>query len=103
MRKAKILMYGDLAGYLVEEEKGKIYRFRYAEGYHGDPVSLTIPVGTADVVFDRFPPIFDGLLPEGMQLDALVRRYKIDHGDLFGQLMLVGDDLAGALSVKEDA
>ena len=51
--------------------------------------------------FDRFPPAFEGLLPEGIQLEAMLRRYKLDRSDLFGQLIIAGQDLVGALTVKE--
>ncbi len=101
MRKANVFVNGILAGVLAEEERGRKYRFHYIDDYRGDPVSLTIPVGRSVTEFDRFPPFLDGLLPEGMQLDALVRKKKIDNGDLFAQLVQVGGDLVGAVSVEE--
>ena len=103
MRKANIFVNGALAATLIEEERGRKYLFRYTDGYQGDPVSLTLPVGSSEIVFDRFPPFFDGLLPEGMQLDALVRKQKIDNGDMFAQLVKVGGDLVGAITVQEVA
>lgn len=103
MRKANIFVNGALAAVLIEEERGRKYLFRYMDGYQGDPVSLTLPVGRSEIVFDRFPPFFDGLLPEGMQLDALVRKQKIDNGDMFAQLIMVGGDLVGAITVEEVA
>jgi serine/threonine-protein kinase HipA len=51
--------------------------------------------------FDSFPPFFDGLLPEGYQLDGLLKFAKIDRNDLFAQLVTVGDDLVGNVTVKE--
>lgn len=101
MRKANVFVNGILAGVLAEEERGRKYRFHYIDDYGGDPVSLTIPVGRFVTEFDRFPPFLDGLLPEGMQLDALVRKKKIDNGDFFAQLVQVGGDLVGAVSVEE--
>jgi serine/threonine-protein kinase HipA len=50
--------------------------------------------------FDSFPPFFDGLLPEGIQLESLLRRRKIDRGDLFAQLVAVGADLVGVVTVE---
>jgi serine/threonine-protein kinase HipA len=47
-----------------------------------------------------FPPFFDGLLPEGSQLDALLKIKKIDRTDYFGQLMAVGADLVGDVIVE---
>ena len=62
-----------------------------------------MPVAQAVHEFDRFPPAFEGLLPEGIQLEAMLRRYKLDRSDLFGQLIVTGQDLVGSLTVKEIA
>ena len=101
MRKANLFVNGILAGVLTEEERGRKYLFRYVDEYRGDPVSLTVPAGRSVTEFDRFPPFLEGALPEGMQLDALVRKKKIDNSDLFAQLVQVGGDLVGAVSVEE--
>jgi serine/threonine-protein kinase HipA len=100
MRKAEIYQMGTKAGVLEELEHGR-WRFTYAENYSGSPVSLTMPVSQTTCEFDKFPPALEGLLPEGPQLEALLRRSKLDRGDFFGQLMEVGQDLVGALIVKE--
>lgn len=102
MRRAKICVHGQLAGYLSELERGKRYRFEYLEHYRGDPVSLRLPTTQAVYEFDRFPPFFDGLLPEGVQLDALLRQEKLDRDDCFSQLVIVGGDLVGAVTVEEE-
>ena len=73
----------------------------YSESYSGEPVSLTMPVAQTVHEFDRFPAAFEGLLPEGIQLEAMLRRYKLDRSDLFGQLIVAGQDLVGSLTVKE--
>ena len=44
---------------------------------------------------------FEGLLPEGMMLEALLRKYKIDRNDYFGQIIMVGQDVVGAVTVEE--
>jgi serine/threonine-protein kinase HipA len=92
-----------MAGRLLEAERGTRYRFAYDAGYDGPPVSLTLPVGSGERVFDRFPPFFEGLLPEGGHLDSLLRLRKLDRDDLFGQLVVVGADLVGAVTVEEEA
>ncbi len=76
------------------------WRFTYSPGYDGVPVSLTMPVCSEPYEFDQFPPVFEGLLPEGVQLEALLRKHKIDRHDAYGQLMVVGGDLVGSLVVK---
>lgn len=101
MRKARVYNFGVYAGDLIEEEKKKNYRFIYRPEYTGAPVSLTMPVGKQEYEFENFPPFFEGLLPEGMQLDALLRRTKTDRDDLFTQLVLVGEDLVGSVTVEQ--
>jgi serine/threonine-protein kinase HipA len=101
MRKAKVYMHDRLAGVLVEVEKNQRYRFSYLENYDGPAISLTLPVAQKDYEFTGFPPFFDGLLPEGFQLEALLRKRKIDRNDLLGQLLIVGQDLVGAVTVVE--
>jgi len=101
MRRAEVFLHGRLAGHLVELERGRKYRFEYLAHYRGDPVSLRLPTAQASYEFDRFPPFFDGLLPEGAQLEALLRQEKLDRNDFFGQLVAVGGDLVGAVTVEE--
>jgi serine/threonine-protein kinase HipA len=101
MRTAKVFVKGFEAGILTEIEPGKKYRFLYYEEYNGYPVSLTMPVDHKQFDFDTFPSFFDGLLPEGIQLEGLLNIRKIDRDDCFSQLMAVGEDLVGAVTVKE--
>ncbi len=100
MRKAEIYQQGILAGVLEESDR-RHYQFTYVSGYQGEPVSLALPVRTEAYQFDRFPPVFEGLLPEGVQLEALLRIHKVDKSDLFQQLLIVGQDVVGSLTVRE--
>jgi serine/threonine-protein kinase HipA len=70
-------------------------------GYHGERISLALPVREAPYEFDQFPPVLEGLLPEGLSLEAMLRQYKIDKQDLFKQLVTVGEDVVGSLTIKE--
>lgn len=101
MRTAEVYMHNKLAGYLTEVERNKKYKFTYDDNYNGDPISLTMPVEFKEFIFNSFPPFFDGLLPEGIQLDGLLRFKKIDKDDYFSQLIATGADLVGAVSVEE--
>ena len=103
MRTADVLVHGRPAGRLAEEDSGRAYAFTYGPGYDGPPVSLTLPVRAEPYRFDRFPPFFDGLLPEGWQLEALLRRAKLDRHDRMGQLLAVGADTVGAVTVVPPA
>lgn len=44
---------------------------------------------------DNLPAFFAGLLPEGVRLDALVRRAKTSRSDMFTLFMHVGDETIG--------
>lgn len=100
MRKACVAVNGVQAGLLEELPDGK-YQFTYFDNYHGAPVALTMPLTKNSYNFAKFPPFFEGLLPEGMMLEALLRKYKIDSNDYFGQLLMVGQDVVGAVTVEE--
>ena len=101
MRKAKIYFNGSEAGILTEREGEKAYVFEYLDGYTGPNISLTIKVSQKRHEFNTFPPFFDGVLPEGPRLEALLRQAKLDRTDYFGQLITVGADLIGAITVEE--
>lgn len=101
MRKAKVFVDCVESGVLTELEFAKKYRFEYLEGYNGKAVSLTLPLSQQIYEFDNFPPFFDGLLPEGYQLEGLLKIRKVDRNDYFAQLMAVGSDLIGIITVKE--
>jgi serine/threonine-protein kinase HipA len=101
MRKAEVFVQGMRAGILEEIQLRSTYRFTYDAEYSGPPISLTMPIEKRDYEFDRFPPLFEGLLPEGYNLDALLRACKIDRDDLFSQLVAVGGDTVGAITVRE--
>ena len=99
LRRAEIFQSGILAGYLEESHDGG-WSFAYVDGYAEIPISLTLPVRREPYVFTAFPAVFDGLLPEGEQLQALLKKQKIDRNDCFTQLVTVGQDLVGSLSAS---
>lgn len=99
MREARVLVHGRPAARLTEDAARRRYELAYDPGYDGPPVSLALPRRGEPYVFEGFPPFFDGLLPEGAQLEALLRASKLDRNDLLGQLLAVGRDLVGAVSV----
>lgn len=101
MRKAKVFNFGIYAGDLIELEKGEKYQFNYADDYGGSPISLTLPIKQKEYVFNEFPPFFEGLLPEGIQLDALLRQTKIDRNDFFSILLITGKDVVGSVTLEE--
>jgi len=101
MRKAKVFVNNSEAGTLTEVNFPKLYRFEYLPDYSDSPVSLTMSDKNKIYEFDTFPSFFDGLLPEGFQLDGLLKFGKIDHNDKFSQLIAVGTDMVGNVTIKE--
>jgi serine/threonine-protein kinase HipA len=99
MRQARIFVHEHEAGILCELDD-KTYEFSYLDDYNGPPVSLTMPVLEKKYVFSEFPTFFEGLLPEGILLEALLRHAKLDKKDYFGQLLYVGDDVVGAVRIE---
>ncbi len=101
MRIADVFFNNITAGQLTQMDKEGKYSFSYAPNYTGPHISVTMPVRSEAYQFDSFPPFFDGLLPEGFQLEALMRQRKLDRNDRFGQLLQIGADTVGAVTVKE--
>ncbi len=99
MRSANIWVNEQFAGVLTEISVND-YRFSYNDDYQGAPVSLTMPVTQKVYEYQGLPSFFEGLLPEGLMLEALLRRCKLDKKDYFGQLLAVGNDVVGAVTIK---
>jgi len=101
MKQAEVRVHDRRAGVLIEIDPGRAYEFHYDDTYGGAPVSLTMPIDRRIYRFTCFPPFFEGLLPEGYNLEALLRICKIDRYDLWRQLMTVGADTVGAVTIFE--
>jgi len=99
MRTVEVYVGKHLAGLLTESD-AKRYSFEYLPDYVDSPVSYTMPVTQRRYEFETFPPFFEGLLPEGYNLDALLMKQKIDRNDYFSQLLAVGEDMVGDVTVK---
>ncbi len=102
MQSAKIFINNIYAGRLIEKENQLGFSFKYEVSYKGPPISLTMPVEKISFDFKTFPPFFDGLLPEGLQLEALLRQAKLDRNNYLGQLIAVGRDPVGAVSIYKE-
>ena len=100
-KKAKVFVGTEVAGFLEEVNYKTSYKFSYLEGYKGPPISLTMPISQKEYYFEGFPPFFDGLLPEGIMLEALLKKKKIDRNDHMSQLLVVGHDMVGNVTVEE--
>ena len=102
MKKAKVFVDGVLAGLLLEIEKSRSYEFHYLDTYQGPSISLTMPLTQKIYAFDSFPAFFEGFLPEGLMLEALLKKRKLSEDDRFEQLLVVGKELVGNVTVERD-
>ncbi len=100
MKQANVFVNGVYAGDLKEIAKGREYQFAYRSGYEGEAVSLTMPIHQQIYTFDKFPPFFEGLLPEGAMLAALLKKRKLDADDYFEQLLCIGQEVVGNVTIE---
>lgn len=100
MRRAQVLVNNEIAAVLIEHST-RSYELVYEKSYTGAPISLTLPRRNESYQFNSFPTFFEGLLPEGIMLQSLLKTKKIDKNDYFSQLVVVGLDLIGGLTIKE--
>lgn len=104
MKKAKVYMHNELAGFLTETTEG--YTFLYDSGYLASPapkpVSLTLPLQDKPFVNRNLFPFFDGLIPEGWLLDIAEKNWKLNARDRMGLLLACCRDCIGAVSIEED-
>ena len=104
MRKAKVYMHNELAGYLTESEEGYsfVYDTKYLTGALAKPVSLTLPLQDKPHVSRTMIPFFDGLIPEGWLLEIAEKNWKLNARDRMGLLLACCRDCVGAVSIEED-
>lgn len=104
MRKAKVYMYNELAGFLTESEDGYSFKYdvNYLKGSVVKPVSLTLPLQDKPFVSKTMFPFFDGLIPEGWLLEIAEKNWKLNARDRMGLLLACCRDCIGAVSIEED-
>lgn len=98
--RCEVLMHSIPAGFL-EKQPGGITEFQYHESYGGPPVSVTLPVRDEPYRFSGVPPFFDGLLPEGTNLEMLLAQHELDVDEIISQLTAVGSNMIGAVTIRK--
>lgn len=103
MRKAKVKIEEQVAGWLTQDEAG--YHFQYDEAYLAGPqalpVSLTLPLKSETYTSPVLFPFFDGLIPEGWLLMVVEKNWKLNPRDRMGLLLVCCKDCIGAVSVEQ--
>ncbi len=104
MRKAKVYMHNELAGFLMESEDGYSFKYdvNYLYGSEVKPISLTLPLQEKSFVSKTMFPFFDGLIPEGWLLEIAQKNWKLNARDRMGLLLACCRNCIGAVSIEED-
>ena len=101
MKRAKVYVGNNLAGFLTEDDLG--YEFRYDSDYLTTKgtiaVSLTLPLSAKPFRDKVLFPFFDGLIPEGWLLDIAEQSWKISARDRFSLLLACCKDCIGNVSI----
>lgn len=106
---AQVLRDRTRVGTLMRTTHGAVFEYDRDWLEQRDPaeegIALHLPY--AQRRFETFGvnlhPFFAGLLPEGLRLEAVLRRTKTSVDDLFSILIATGRDLVGDVSVIADA
>jgi serine/threonine-protein kinase HipA len=94
---AQVFLYGEFVGSLHKEAHA--YSFQYQQDYHGQPLSLSLPVSDTPYTLPHLHPFFASLVAEGWLKNKMCRSQHIAHDDLFTLLINNGDDLIGAVKI----
>jgi serine/threonine-protein kinase HipA len=110
MKQGLVLQGRVLAGRIERSTRGAIFEYdadfledaRAARQERGIAYGLPIEGKRVETLGTNLHPFFAGLLPEGIRLDALVRRVKTSRDDLLSLLMEAGADCIGDVHVVPD-
>ena len=99
-RIAHVYFEDRLAGVLTERQDE--YQFRYDTLYlvDGTPLSFNLPLQHEPFEGHSLFPFFENLVSEGWLRKLQSQQQKVDESDRFGLLLLNGQDLVGAVTVK---
>ncbi len=106
---AVVLRGSEVAGRIRRTDLGAVFEYdpSLREAKHPtweQGIAYRLPYGLARVetLGTNVHPFFAGLLPEGLRLEALVRRVKTSRDDLLSLLVDAGADCVGDISVVLD-
>ena len=90
------------AGLLIQHGQ-KSYSFQYDTQYiaTGLPIAFRLPLQKESFHSETLFPFFENLASEGWLLHLQSTQQKIDERDTFSLLIANGEDLVGAISLKE--
>ena len=103
-RIAYVFYNGHRAGTLTKTEE-KQFCFQYDSDYlaFGAPLAFRLPLQREEFRSDALFPFFENLASEGWLKQIHSTQQKIDERDAFSLLLHNGEDLVGAVTLKEEA
>ncbi|NPD82035.1 phosphatidylinositol kinase [Prevotella sp. PINT] len=103
MRSANIFYKDLLAGTLIENDEGYIFKYstEYLTSKGAKAISLTLPLQEEAYKSHVLFPFFDGLILEGWLLDVALRSMDISILDRMSLLLTCCKDCIGAVSVVQ--
>jgi len=90
------------AGELLFDSQKQQYIVEYYPQYTNEPVSFTMPKERAPYCYDFLPPFFEGLLPEGPQLEWALEHCGGEGEPRFQILQQAGRDTVGNVQVGDN-
>lgn len=104
MKSLSVFMNGYLVGQLIQEKSGaNIFRYdsRWLNTSGARPVSLSMPLRTAEYAGEVVFNFFDDLLPDNREIrERIASRYQADSLQPFDLLYEIGRDCVGALILQ---
>lgn len=92
-----VIIEGAPAGVLRQDSSGRVF-FRYADGYRGTPLSLSLPIANKEYGQDVVRPYLFGLLPDSEeQRRAVASEYGGRPNNPVAMLAHMGLDCPGAV------
>ena len=108
---AAVVLRGEaVVGHLERTPHGAVFEYEprfkdapHPAGERGVAYHLPYEAARFETLGTNLHTFFAGLLPEGLRLEALVRRVKTSRDDLLSLLVAAGTDCIGDISVLRDA
>lgn len=101
-----VVTLGDSRIGVLSRESGRlafVYDRQWRDDHRSHPLSLSLPLREAPFADVETRTWFGNLLPEGDFLHAVARRLGRSTGDVFGLLVDLGGECAGAISLLPSA
>lgn len=104
MKSLSVYMNGYLVGKLIQEKSGAnifLYHYGWLNTSGARPISLSMPLRTAEYTGEVVFNFFDNLLPDNREIrERIARRYQADSLQPFDLLYEIGRDCVGALILQ---